>query len=607
MTRAPTSLTQAGRLGFVISLALAMAAVPRVNPHAAESAIEQRVSGDQPAAWNPALPDGAVPLYEFVDQTVPVTVPRGSDRETTGGVLGTFDVDGLGIDQTILKTFPLALRVDSVGHLIVEDGKRGTVLTHPGPVQAGVSHECQVHCGPQKWILILDGDQQTFEASGLPICFSETWGDVTVGASNSSGSGRFSGTVDLTIYLGGSMSSDSSDEDDNASPGRVVFLTDSGLTAPKSYPDGDWVAPVGSGGLDVTYVPDAVGDRVVFFHAWPLMMEMTAGGELRVLWKKSNRPLAIGLDANPRVGRSLSARWRCEGSEWRLEVDGKSTRLDTGGGAPCVDDTRARPVVVGSTQTGTSAISGILSFTWYADGSGDSDDDDSDDQHGELVFVGDFETGDISQWPIHAFRAQNTYSVQVLSPGRNGDYACRFEVRYLDRGYDEDGNPKKVRAELGEPSVEMGSTWWYGWSSRIDPDYRAEARTFYMVQQWHLQAKLPPFGQYYENGIWKIYRNVGSDGRHGVILWQEPVPKGQWVDWVYQVKWTYENDGFLKAYKDGELVVDYRGPTTVEVRKGPWFKFGMYRGAPDLHTQIAWHDEYRRGTTRAAVDPRNYE
>jgi hypothetical protein len=98
---------------------------------------------------------------------------------------------------------------------------------------------------------------------------------------------------------------------------------------------------------------------------------------------------------------------------------------------------------------------------------------------------------------------------------------------------------------------------------------------------------------------------MAPGGQNGIILWQEAIPTGLWVDWVYHVKWSYENDGFLRAYKDGELVVDFSGPTAVETRKGPWFKFGMYRGAVDTGTQVVWNDEYRRGTSRDAVDPRN--
>jgi hypothetical protein len=181
-----------------------------------------------------------------------------------------------------------------------------------------------------------------------------------------------------------------------------------------------------------------------------------------------------------------------------------------------------------------------------------------------------------------------------------------MEVRYLDRGVDENGQPKKVRAEAFEKAVKVGSEWWYGWSSMIDPSWRDQNNTWYIIQQFHQHGQgTPPLMQSYSGGVWSI-RCLASICGDDFILWQKAIPKGQWVDWIYQIKWSPGDDGFVRVWMNGELVLDHRGPNAHDAVAGPYFKFGIYRGANDQETQVMWNDEYRRGTSKAAVDPSRY-
>jgi hypothetical protein len=201
-----------------------------------------------------------------------------------------------------------------------------------------------------------------------------------------------------------------------------------------------------------------------------------------------------------------------------------------------------------------------------------------------------------------------TYAVNAeTSKSRGGRFAGRMEVRHLDRGYAEDGSPKKVRAEVFEKPVSYGSEWWYGWSSMIAPEWRDQENTWYIIQQFHQNNfGSPPIFQRYAGGKWSIRCLKSVCGGTG-LLWEERVPAGQWIDFIYQIKWSAGDDGLLRIWKDGQLIVDYRGPNCYEARNAPYFKFGVYRGGSDTETQIIWHDEYRRGTAKNAVDPRSYQ
>ena len=51
--------------------------------------------------------------------------------------------------------------------------------------------------------------------------------------------------------------------------------------------------------------------------------------------------------------------------------------------------------------------------------------------------------------------------------------------------------------------------------------------------------------------------------------------------YLVHVKWSNQNDGILEIWKDGEKVVDQKGPNTFNDAKGPYFRMGIYKGWKD--------------------------
>ena len=139
-----------------------------------------------------------------------------------------------------------------------------------------------------------------------------------------------------------------------------------------------------------------------------------------------------------------------------------------------------------------------------------------------------------------------------------------------------------------------------------DPAWKDQNNTWYIVQQFHQHGLgSPPLFQRYAGGKWSIHclKNIcGGNGR----LWEGSVPRDQWQDFIYQIRWSPKNDGLIRVWRNGNLIVDYKGPTAYDHKNAPYFKFGIYRGGIDQETQIMWLDEYRRGGSKAAVDPKNY-
>ena len=52
---------------------------------------------------------------------------------------------------------------------------------------------------------------------------------------------------------------------------------------------------------------------------------------------------------------------------------------------------------------------------------------------------------------------------------------------------------------------------------------------------------------------------------------------GRWVTWVFNVKWSYMNGGFVRVYKDRKDILKIENEkNTYNDKVGPYWKFGVY-------------------------------
>jgi len=224
---------------------------------------------------------------------------------------------------------------------------------------------------------------------------------------------------------------------------------------------------------------------------------------------------------------------------------------------------------------------------------------------GELIFVGDFESGDLSGWRISG----NSPSV-VSSPVRAGKHAMKT---VLDR------YKSKVcyRTEVSGPGSKVGEEYWYGFSIFLPKDYAAD-RVWEIVAQWHGSPDFK-IGETWRNPVmalkthggrwsllnrWDAKPNTYAGGKRsyeGTMRWDfGPYRTGVWTDWVFHVKWSYKDDGFLQVWKDGKKILDRKGPNAFNDARGPYFKMGIYKGwrnsrvpCDAVSRRVLYHDEFR--------------
>jgi len=215
---------------------------------------------------------------------------------------------------------------------------------------------------------------------------------------------------------------------------------------------------------------------------------------------------------------------------------------------------------------------------------------------------------DIKSWSI---QKQNT--------------AYRFEVRPGD-GWG-DGFKKSSRAELSEKwNAPLNHETWYGMSIFIPKDIQPILKRL-VIGQWHGTSHMI-------NGdkVWCDRPSVLSNELHltktfQIIVRYETEKRcapshpntdlhilekyfylmefalGEWNDFIYQVHWSTEDDGYLNVWLNSEKVVEYKGPIGFFDPKGPYFKYGIYRYKSEYNTHIVYFDSYRRGSSYKDVDP----
>jgi hypothetical protein len=184
---------------------------------------------------------------------------------------------------------------------------------------------------------------------------------------------------------------------------------------------------------------------------------------------------------------------------------------------------------------------------------------------------------------------------------------------------------ERNEVEMLNTRAPMNQSVWYGFSVYLPSDFVPDT-VWELVAQWYPVGdtdsewgRQPTMALITTKGRWTIENRYSSksvtpinDSSISLKRWDLGAQeRAKWTDWVVNARWTYTTDGFLKIWKDGKLVVDYKGPTSYNDKIGPFVKLGIYKGwaqiAVDVVTvRTVYHDQFRMagsGGSYAAVAP----
>ncbi|MDF3055824.1 MAG: hypothetical protein K0R17_39 [Rariglobus sp.] len=234
-----------------------------------------------------------------------------------------------------------------------------------------------------------------------------------------------------------------------------------------------------------------------------------------------------------------------------------------------------------------------------------------------LLQTFDFETGDLSRLEGIEIDGPTASVTASTDFARRGRYSMKAFINKADK-----------RAE-GVCTLRgtVGGVNWYGWSVYV-PDNQHGDGKFDIISQFHdWHTTLPAWA---DDGTAPTNLTLGEDNMLRFSLkYQGPVNPvtgnpttvhqvfnlapctvGTWHDFVVNVKWTHLSDGFLKVWLNGDLLVDYTGPTYMDygAGKGPYFKMGDYKGVYNWSgtgPRYFYMDEFRMGGAGSTYDEVN--
>jgi hypothetical protein len=204
-----------------------------------------------------------------------------------------------------------------------------------------------------------------------------------------------------------------------------------------------------------------------------------------------------------------------------------------------------------------------------------------------VVWRGDFETGDRSQWSKTQMVSSDRLQV-VSSPTRQGSHAIKVTVKQGDNPISASGNRNELVRMTNEKE---GDEYYYRWSTMFASDYPS-AKTWQLFTQWHHSGDSgsPPV-EFYVNGE-TIYLRVNGS----TVVWSTPLVRGQWQDFIFHVKWSSNPGvGFVELYRNGQLVLPKRNAATLYSGQTNYLKVGLYRNSTIAPVGVVYHDGWIQG------------
>ena len=289
--------------------------------------------------------------------------------------------------------------------------------------------------------------------------------------------------------------------------------------------------------------------------------------------------VALGQPAREQLHRLRVLGWDSYTPVYTGKSSGTTTAAETYSFAPRTAR-RVRISVKGNTLNDWASIAEARACGASTSGSGTG-------SGSGVVWRGDFETGDRSQWSKTQMVSSDRLQV-VPSPVRQGSYAIKVTVKQGDNPISASGNRNELVRMTNEKE---GDEYYYRWSTMFASDYPS-AKTWQLFTQWHHSGDngSPPV-EFYVNGE-TIYLRVNGS----TVVWSTPLVRGQWQDFIFHVKWSSNPGvGFVELYRNGQLVLPKRNAATLYAGQTNYLKVGLYRNSTIVPVGVVYHDGWIQG------------
>jgi hypothetical protein len=227
-----------------------------------------------------------------------------------------------------------------------------------------------------------------------------------------------------------------------------------------------------------------------------------------------------------------------------------------------------------------------------------------------LLWVGDAETGDLSQYQAGEWNdVGGVMPTVVTSPIRGGRFAIRLSLTGATNPGD--GICCGTRNELVPRFRDLaeGDDLYFAFSTYLAPGFSTSGGWQLITQFKQNFDGAPPLSLNVEDGQYQVEGGAGHpDGPKPFALPIGAASTDRWVDWVLHVRFSTDPlVGFVEVWRDGELVLPRFAPESGTLypgtgdRAGSYVKTGPYRNPKIVTPATMYIDDWRIGTTWEAV------
>jgi hypothetical protein len=211
----------------------------------------------------------------------------------------------------------------------------------------------------------------------------------------------------------------------------------------------------------------------------------------------------------------------------------------------------------------------------------------------EVIWRGDFETGDTSQWK----GAPKAGVTVVRDPVREGKYAVRID------GTDAARKGKYDRIEFqhqpAPPGTAEGTERYFGWSVYLPKALTDATHSLAYFETRNTWSQLMAFEVKGEDVLFTTRVPYASHWSG-----KGKLTAGRWHDFAVHVLWSRDPaKGFVAVWFDGEKVVPLTRTATLRDENAAFFQIGLFRETSDVPETIVL-DHVIEATTLDEVTPR---
>ncbi len=226
------------------------------------------------------------------------------------------------------------------------------------------------------------------------------------------------------------------------------------------------------------------------------------------------------------------------------------------------------------------------------------------------LFVGDYSTGDLSQWPVIQNKLVNDppkyypggYPVTIqYDPA--GAYVARYELRDGDGDIPAGSGTERTEVSGGGNSSitggREGEVRYYEFWTKF-PSGWTNNGSWGVTNQWHGDGPGSPPVAFGWN-TWDGYPTQWAlrTGQNATVLWSAPIDTDQWHKVTMEIKWSRTSSGYVKLWYDGVPQtlrgggLQWNGPTMNSGDTFTYYKEGLYRAGDARATAVIYHAGYR--------------